>query len=242
MGKWILATNKCLLSQQLGIGAMRTKLTIHRLDPDSDKEPRYETFEMDVEQGETVLAALIKVYEKFDPSLSFRFACGKLKCGECAVMVNKIPCLACEKKIEPEMIIEPLPNLPVIKDLVIDRNRVLKTIFESAFQLRESRNVAHQEGVINSEAVDRYVKLTSCLECLMCQSTCPVLKKNSGQFIGPLGLLWLAQAKLIDSSERAEVRDSVEMCTGCGWCWKVCPSKVDFLEDAITRLLNKGEA
>jgi len=221
---------------------MRTRLTIYRFDPDADIEPSFKAFEIDMESGETVLAALIKVYEKFDPSLSFRFACGKLKCGECSVMVNKTPCLACEKKIEPEMTIEPLPNLPVMKDLVIDRNKVLNTIFELASLLRKSPNAAYRAGVIDSQDVDTYVKLTSCLECLICQSACPVLKEKSEQFIGPLGLLWLAQANLIDGSKSDEVRDLVEMCTGCGKCWESCPSKVDFLEDAITSLLNKGEA
>lgn len=221
---------------------MRAKLTIYRFSPDLDKAPRYETFEIDIEPGETVLAALIKVYEELDPSLSFRFACGKLKCGECSVQVNKSPYLACEKKIESEMTIEPLPNLPVIKDLVIDRNKVLNTVFELAPLLRKSPNAASKAGVIDSQDVDTYVKLTSCLECLICQSACPELKKKSEQFIGPLGLLWLAQANLIDGSKRDEAHDLVEMCTSCGKCWKSCPSKVDFLEDAITGLRNKGEA
>jgi fumarate reductase (CoM/CoB) subunit B len=221
---------------------MRAKLSISRFNPDTDKEPTYEPFEIDVEPDETVLAALIKVYEELDPTLSFRFACGKLKCGECAVTVNKTPCLACEKKIEPEMTIEPLPNLPVTKDLVIDRVRVLDKIFELASLLRKSPDPARTTGEINSQDVDSYIKLTSCLECLMCQSSCPVLKKEPDQFVGPLGLLWFAQMKVLDASKWVEMSTLVEMCTGCGKCWKACPSKVDFLEDAITGLVNQGKA
>jgi succinate dehydrogenase/fumarate reductase iron-sulfur protein len=219
---------------------MKARLTIYRFDPNADKEPRYEPFEIDVEPGETVLAGLVKVYEEFDPSLSFRFACGKLKCGECAVTVNKSPCLACEKEIEAEMTIEPLPNLPVLKDLAIDRNKVLKKIFEMASLLRKSPDPSVTTGEVNSQDVDDYIKLTSCFECLMCQSACTVLKKDPDQFIGPLGLLWLAQMKVIDSSRFGDGGDLIEMCNGCGRCWKVCPSKVDFLEDAIRGLLNKG--
>ena len=221
---------------------MRSKLNIYRFNPDSDKEPRYEPFEVDIEPDETVLAALVKIYEESDATLSFRFACGKLKCGECAVRVNKSPCLACEKKIEPEMTIEPLANLPVIKDLVIDRNKVVAKIFELASLLRKSPDATRTTGEVSPDDVDKYIKLTSCLECFMCQSACPVLKKNPDQFIGPLGLLWLAQLKVIDGAEWVQVSDLLEMCTGCGSCWKVCSSKVDFLEDAITGLRNKGEA
>jgi len=220
---------------------MRTKLAIYRFDPGTDKEPRYDPFEIDIEAGETVLAALIKVHEELDPGLSFRFACGKLKCGECSVMVNKSPCLACEKKVEPEITIEPLPNLPLIKDLVIDRNKVLNKISNLVSLLREPPSAAHGARVIDSQDVDNYIKLTSCLECLICQSACPVLEKKSKQFIGPLGLLWIVQSNLVESGKWNEVRELAKNCTGCGKCWKACPSKVDFLEDAITGLLEKGE-
>jgi len=218
---------------------MKTKLIIHRFNPDSDKGPRYEAFKVDIDAGETVLAALIKVYEELDPSLSFRFACGKLKCGECALMVNKFPCLACEKKIESEMTIEPLPNLPLIKDLAIDRSSVLNRIFELAPLLRKPSDAASVAEIMDRQDVDTYVRFTSCLECLTCQSACPVLKKKPDHFVGPLGLLWLAQLKLIDGAERAGAKALVEMCSGCGRCWKVCPSKVDFLEEAITSLANE---
>jgi succinate dehydrogenase/fumarate reductase iron-sulfur protein len=156
-------------------------------------------------------------------------------------MANKFPCLACEKKIESEMTIEPLPNLPLIKDLVIDRNKVLKKISKLVSHLRKSPCTAFRAGAIDSQDVDSYVKLTSCLECLMCQSACPVLSKKADPFIGPLGLLWLVQSNLIDNSRRDEIRELAKMCTGCGQCWKACPSKIDFLEEAIKGLLNKGE-
>ncbi len=220
---------------------MRAKLTIYRFDPGMDREPSYQQYEVAVESGETVLATLIKVYEELDPSLSFRFACGKLKCGECAVMVNKKPCLACEKEAEGEMTIDPLPNLPVVKDLVIDRNRVMKRIFEMAPALCKSLDVARTTGEVNSQDVDNYIKLTSCFECLMCQSACPVLKKKPDQFAGPLGLLWLAQTKVLDSAEAADSTELSDPCNACGMCWKACPSKVDFLEDAIKGLLDKGK-
>jgi succinate dehydrogenase/fumarate reductase iron-sulfur protein len=238
----ISPTDRHLFSQESsGIGAMKAKLTIYRFDPNADREPRYEPFEVSVESGETVLAALIKVYEELDPSLSFRFACGKLKCGECALMVNKKPCLACEKEVEAEMTIEPLPNLPVIKDLVIDRSRAMNALFQLAPVLRRSPDPTLTTGEMNSKDVDNYIRLTACFECLMCQSSCPVLKKKPDQFVGPLGLLWLAQTKVLDSAKVADAADLADLCNACGRCWKACPSKVDFLEDAIRGLLEKGK-
>lgn len=216
---------------------MITRLSVYRFDPDSKEDPKYDSFEIDAEPGDTVLSALIKVYETFDAGLSFRFACGKVKCGECGVMVNKSPCLACDRKIEPEMTIEPLPNLPVIKDLVVDRDKVLSGIFKLADPVLKSANSVDEAGALDSETNDTYVTLTTCFECLICQSACPVLRKKPGQFIGPLGLLWLTEANLIHSGNGRDMSAMVAMCTGCGECWKACPSQTPFLEDAVRKLL-----
>ena len=216
---------------------MRAKLSIHRFDPDSNQQPRYDMFEIDTESGETVLSALIKVNEDYDSSLSFRFACGKVKCGECSIMVNKTPCLACNRKIEQEMIIDPLPNLPVIKDLVIDRNKAINKIVELAPSLLESK--VDRTMTLETQIIDTYIKLTSCFECLICQSVCPVLKDKPNQFVGPLGLLWLAQTALTDANIGEKMRDVTQMCESCGMCWRACPSEINFLEDAIKGLLGE---
>jgi succinate dehydrogenase/fumarate reductase iron-sulfur protein len=218
---------------------MTVKLSIYRFNPDLDKEPRYDIFEISAEAGETVLTALLKVYEIFDSSLSFRFACGRVKCGECGVMVNKSPHLACNRKIEPEMIIEPLSNLPVIKDLVIDRNRAINMIYEKAPLLLDFRNAVKGLKELGPQVTDTYIKLTSCFECLICQSVCPVFGKSPDQFVGPLGLLWFAQMRLATSFNDKEIDEVAQMCTGCGRCWEACPSEVDFLEVAIKQILKK---
>jgi succinate dehydrogenase / fumarate reductase iron-sulfur subunit len=214
---------------------MKVNLKIYRFDPDSKEPHRYSAFKIELPEGETVLSALVKIYEEFDPGLSFRFACGKIKCGECAVMVNKAPCLACDRLIEPEMVIEPLPNLPVIKDLVIDKNKALRTAFEMAPSLVDLTRPAYDEADL--QIIDEYIRFTGCFECLICQSTCPILKKQPGEFPGPLGLLWLVQRKLT-FNEKNDIGEIVQPCTECGRCWQACPAEKKFLEPAITGLLD----
>jgi succinate dehydrogenase / fumarate reductase iron-sulfur subunit len=218
---------------------MRAKLSIYRFDPDIGGDPRFDTFQLDLDKGDTVLSALIKVYEKYDPSLCFRFACGKVKCGECSIMVNKLACLACDKFIEPEMIIEPLPNLPIIKDLVFDRNKVINAVIAMSPSSAQSRNDRDGSITLDSEMNDSYVRQTTCFECLICQSMCPVFKKKPDHFMGPLGLLWLSQTSLLNTDSINEIGDMVKWCTQCGECWAQCPSEVNFLEEAITGLLDK---
>src|SRR5690606_1962922 len=64
-------------------GAARVrKFRIYRWDPDSGQNPRYDTFELDLDQtGPMVLDALIKIKNEIDPTLTFRRSCREGICG-----------------------------------------------------------------------------------------------------------------------------------------------------------------
>src|SRR5947209_8909693 len=70
-----------------------------------------------------VLDALNWIAENEAPDLAYRWFCGSKMCGTCAVRMNGREVLACWEAVEPSMVIEPLRNLPVIRDLVVDRTR-----------------------------------------------------------------------------------------------------------------------
>ncbi|MEL0252514.1 MAG: 2Fe-2S iron-sulfur cluster-binding protein, partial [Novosphingobium sp.] len=93
-------------------------------DPDSGENPRYDTFEIDLDQcGPMVLDALIKMKGEQDPTLTFRRSCREGICGSCAMNMNGRNGLACTTAIEDlsgEIRITPLPHMEVIKDLVPD--------------------------------------------------------------------------------------------------------------------------
>jgi succinate dehydrogenase/fumarate reductase iron-sulfur protein len=214
---------------------MKVKCEVFRFDPDSGRGPGYETYVLDVEPTETALSVLMKIYREFDSSLSFRFSCGVVKCGECSILVNGSPCLACAKRVEPEMKIDPLPNLPLIKDVVIDRRKVFDRICKLSPGLSGMRRERKTVPTIESDAADRYVRLTECYECLICQSVCPVLESLQEEFIGPLGLLWLAQMSLVRKKNisRKKIESSIENCQRCGICWSSCPSSEEVLKLAL---------
>lgn len=222
---------------------MNVKCDVYRLDPDRDTEGRHETYVLDAEPTETVLDILIRIYRDLQPSLSFRFACGVVKCGECAVTVNGTPCLACERVIEPEIKIDPLPGLPLIKDLVIDRRKAFEHIFKLLPELSGRLQIHERWQSIEPETADRYVQLTRCFECLMCQSACPVFADMPEKFVGPLGLLWLAQASL-DPGKEAIVRQhadlTLDLCARCGICSDVCPCSEKILDLALATLEKGG--
>src|SRR2546430_17645139 len=80
-------------------------------------------FEVELEERMTVLDALFRIQRSADPSLSFRCACRVGMCGTCAMSINGVPRLACKTRPllldSPEITVAPLPNLPVVKDLVV---------------------------------------------------------------------------------------------------------------------------
>src|SRR5882672_10237100 len=74
---------------------------IYRYDPDSGENPRYDTFELDLEQtGPMVLDALIKIKNEVDPSVTFRRSCREGICGSCSMNIDGTNTLACLKAID----------------------------------------------------------------------------------------------------------------------------------------------
>ncbi len=102
------------------------KVTVYRFNPDVDKEPRYETYQVPPEgwKGLSVLDTIRYIYEQLDGSLSFRESCRVYRvCSSCLVRLNKKLVLACDTMSTKEMVLEPAPNHPIIKDLVVSFTR-----------------------------------------------------------------------------------------------------------------------
>jgi succinate dehydrogenase/fumarate reductase-like Fe-S protein len=87
----------------------------------SDREHgRYEEFDVEFESGDSVLDGLVRVRIEADPDLAFRFSCFNANvCKECTMLIDGKVEYACIAKLKPCTIqLDPLPNLPVLRDLV----------------------------------------------------------------------------------------------------------------------------
>ena len=73
-------------------------------------------------QGQSVLDGLRYVRAHLDPTLSIRHSCISANtCKECMILVDGKVDYACMARLEPrEMVLEPLPNKPRLKDLVTE--------------------------------------------------------------------------------------------------------------------------
>ena len=75
------------------------KLVIYRWDPEDDKNPRLDTYEIDQSKcGPMVLDALIKIKNEIDSTLTFRRSCREGVCGSCAMNIDGVNTLACLKR------------------------------------------------------------------------------------------------------------------------------------------------
>lgn len=85
----------------------------------------FHTYEVPVQNNQTVLDIVTWIQQKIDNTLSYRFACRVGMCGSCAMTVNGEPRWTCRthvNKVLQGSVLEiaPLRNLPVIKDLTTD--------------------------------------------------------------------------------------------------------------------------
>jgi succinate dehydrogenase / fumarate reductase iron-sulfur subunit len=108
---------------------MIVKLKIFRFDPQKDKEPAYQNFEVEADPLDRILDCLNRIRWEQDPTLSFRWSCGHGVCGSDGMRINGICGLPCQKlvrKFNEEILIEPLPVFRVVKDLIVDLDPFLE--------------------------------------------------------------------------------------------------------------------
>ena len=106
---------------------MQANLTVRRYNPD-ESPPRTwdQDYVLEVQDTFTVLDALIQIREEIDGTLALRCACRASICGSCGMRVNGRARLACKTRIAElapqgeRLLIEPMGNHGVIKDLVVD--------------------------------------------------------------------------------------------------------------------------
>jgi len=195
----------------------------------------------------SVLEALLKLQDEQDPSLAFRYACRGAVCGSCAMAVNGKLSLACRVLLRNvsghRVVLEPLPNLDIIKDLVVDMDpfwekyqRIRPWLHAQIAEAKESRMSEGQR-----DKIDQYV---NCILCGLCYGACPVLASND-RFTGPAALAKLYRF-LVDSREtrggqtlrQENTHNGMWGCHTITRCIDACPKNVR-PTDAITGVRRK---
>lgn len=210
-------------------------ITVERSDPEGGREPVLQPYEVPMEEGATVMGALLNVYETSEPDLAFRCGCRNRDCGLCAVDVNGKPRLACITPLRKGMVIRPLAKLPVARDLMIDRGWIMP--FLERFDLFV-RDGGVGEAPQRLPVPPAHASLAGCAECLSCLSTCPSFEFGREDVAGPYHFVKLAQLHW-DPRDRVDrraqaARLGIARCAACRKC--ACPLGIPIYREAVAPL------
>ncbi len=212
-----------------------------RYDPDRDKRKRFQTYVVPFSRGDTVLQGLLYIKEKIDPTLSIRFSCRMATCGSCGMMINGLPRLACYTLIHElrtkTIVVEPLRNFPIIKDLVVDfdeffqKHKLVKPYLIRIDTYEQERSsISYLQS---DEELDRYLQFAYCIKCGLCYAACPVVATDK-LFLGPQALSQLYRYYADSRDEGGKDRlilvsdgHSLLRCHFAASCSQVCPKGVD---------------
>lgn len=225
---------------------MEVQFAIRRQSHQQD--PHTQHYRLQVEPGSTVLDCLNRIKWEQDGSLAFRKNCRNTICGSCGMRINGRSALACKENIGqeisrfdrncdgeiPEITIEPLGNMEVIRDLVVDmapfwdRLEAVDPYVSSA-----GRTIPEREFLQSPEERVRLDRMGNCILCGACYSECNASAVNP-DFVGPHALAkanrWLIDSRDTQCTDRLEKyndnRSGVWGCTRCYFCNSVCPMEV----------------
>lgn len=82
----------------------------------------YDEFDVEFEDGDSVLDGLVRLRYGAAPDLAFQFSCFNANvCKECAVRIDGIVEYACIAKLKPGLTrLDPVPDQRVLRDLLTD--------------------------------------------------------------------------------------------------------------------------
>jgi succinate dehydrogenase / fumarate reductase iron-sulfur subunit len=234
---------------------MRLTFSIERFNPERDARSHVEEYRLETTRGSTVLDGLIRIKQEQDGTLALRYSCRSAICGSCAMTINGQEKLACRTSVRKELerhgglVIGPLRNLPVIKDLVVDMSSFWGKIRAVSPWLSSLDGDGGTERAHPAAPVEMtpgsydFHNVDACIMCGACVAACTSHEVSKG-FIGPAALAKADRFRADPREPRESVRarldalngpDGMWDCTRCNYCVEVCPKDVRPME-AIVRL------
>ena len=203
-------------------------------------EGAFQEFQIPRHASQTVLDVVTYIQRELDPTLAYRFACRVGMCGSCAMTVNGLARWTCRTHVdkairnENEITLEPLRNLPVIRDLVTDMREFFdkwaraKGRFEGGLTRKDDFQRV-KPGSENRKQVDAGIE---CIGCGVCYSACDVVKWNT-EYLGPAALnrAWtlIKDERDAKTMERLRAVAGDAGCHACHThmsCTERCPKKI----------------
>lgn len=228
------------MSEKLEVERMR--FSIYRFNPEKDKQPYMQDFEVDVKEHNCrmVLDVLLWIKNNVDETLTLRRSCREGVCGSDGMNINGKNRLACTthlSSLSQPIVIRPLPGLPVVRDLVVDMTQFYAQYEKAKPYLQNNEPAPATERLQSPEDRAKLDGLYECILCACCTTSCPSFWWNPDKYMGPAALLqsyrFIADSRDTATEERlADLTDpfSVFRCRGIMNCVDACPKELNPLK------------
>jgi succinate dehydrogenase / fumarate reductase, iron-sulfur subunit len=241
-------------------------IKVRRFQPESGEGPYWEEFGVELEPSLSVLDALLQAKDRDDGSLAVRCSCRAAICGSCGMKINGQSGLGCKTQIGEaqeladkkagavggnssgnSIVIEPMGNMPVVKDLVTDMESTHWTKIRRVTPwLLPHGAPPEREYVVDPESMIDITQSMACIQCGACVSSCLSMEADP-EFIGPAALAkayrFVGDPRDAETVERltdlGEDPHGIYDCTHCFSCIDACPKGVAPM-DQIMRLRRKA--
>jgi len=217
---------------------MQVYLKVFRYNPEMDRKPRYDRFDVQAEPTERVLDLLEMVKNYNDGTLAFRRSCAHGVCGSDAMRINGRNALACKVLLKDlntdQVTVEPLLGMRVIKDLIVDMEPFFAH-YRSVMPYLVNDEPLPEDGkerLQSPQEQERFEDTTKCILCAACTTSCPSFWASEN-YVGPAAIV-NAHRFIYDSRDRAGAkrlavlnqRMGVWACRTAFNCSEACPRDI----------------
>jgi succinate dehydrogenase / fumarate reductase iron-sulfur subunit len=198
---------------------------VFRYDPSREAVPYWALYDVPVDPGDTVLTGLMYIREVLDGTLAFRASCRAGICGSDGMVINGRARLSCKTQARDVaddlrvVQLEPLRNLPCLKDLVVDQGAFWEKFRAAKPWLinEEPPPVRERLMALPEDEFRMLSKASDCIFCQICYSECPINGLERA-FLGPQALIKAYQHEF-DPRDRGE-EERLAAVSGADGVWR----------------------
>lgn len=219
---------------------MNLHVKILRYNPEKDEQPYFQDFHLqNIGEDMRVLDVLHEIKWKHDGTLTFRRSCAHGICGSDGMKINGKNRLACalllkDLNTSKPLTIEPLPSLPIIKDLVVDMSDFwAKYEVVKPYLINHTPPPSDRERLQSNEDAEKLFESAKCILCACCTTSCPSTWTNEN-YIGPAAILkayrFAYDTRDDAADERMDILDTpngIWRCHTIFNCIEACPKEIN---------------
>lgn len=248
---------------ETSVASKTVKFIISRQDT-PDSKPYTEEFELPYRPNMNVISGLMEIQRnpttadgKKTAPVCWESNCLEEVCGACSMVINGKPRQACSAlvdQLEQPIRLEPMRTFPVVRDLVINRERMFNALKKVKAWIPIDGTYDLGPGPRMAESKRQWAyELSKCMTCGVCLESCPnVNDRNS--FIGPAAI---SQVRLFNAHPTGEMNKEerlealmtdggIEGCGNSQNCVRSCPKGIPLTtsiaamnKDTTTHLFKK---